>query len=120
MKKRAFERIPSSLVAKFFCSNTIFYGVLTNLSENGMCFKTVMCLPSESIPPGSGIKLFVNLKKDCLEVPVKIIRIAKTGGFCDTMGVELLEQPSDYLQFIKKFKSHLSNLVNPLTSPLSA
>ncbi len=120
MKKRAFERIPSSLVAKFFCSNTIFYGVLTNLSENGMCFKTVMCLPSESIPPGSGIKLFVNLKKDCLEVPVKIIRIAKTAGFCDTMGVELLEQPSDYLQFIKKFKSHLSNLVNPLTSPLSA
>jgi hypothetical protein len=120
MKKRAFERIPSNLVAKFYCSNTTFYGILTNLSENGMCFKTVMYLPSESIPPGSGIKLLVNLKKDSLEVPVKVVRIAKTGGFCDTMGVELLEQPSDYLEFIKKSKSHLSNLVNPLTPSLSA
>ncbi len=118
MKKRAFERIPSNVIAKFFCSNTIYYGVLTNLSENGMCFKTVMHLPSESIPPGSGIKLFIHLKREGLEIPVKVIRIAKTGGFCDTMGVELLEQPSDYVEFIQKFKSHLSSLVNPLTSPI--
>lgn len=106
MQERAFERIGSSLMAKFLCADSIYYGVATNLSENGMCFKTVMNLSSESIPVGSSINIFIHLNEERLEIPVKVVRIAKTMGFCDTMGVELLKQPPNYLEFIKRFKSY--------------
>ena len=108
MKQRAYERIGTNLPSNFSRNDSEYFGIVTNLSENGMCFKTVMDIPAESIPPGSGLNISIHLHQEKVEIPVKVIRIAKSGGFCDTMGVELLYQPPSYLEFIKKIKSYMS------------
>ncbi len=99
MKKRAYKRIPTSINARFFCDGLFYPGTVTNLSENGMCIHTRVCFPIDSM-----FDVLIPMKKEVLNVPVKISRIEKTEDFCDTMGVEVLNSPENYLEFVDNLR----------------
>jgi hypothetical protein len=105
MTKRAFERIPSSLVVKFLQDDSVCYGIVTNISEKGMCIKSGVCLPSDS-----QIKLEIPLKDSQLEIFAKVIRVEKTSDFYDTMGVELIKPTKKYLKIVNSFKTTLETI----------
>ncbi len=98
-QKRSDQRIPSSLVVKYFHRGSICYGLITNLSAKGMCINSGVCLPSNS-----SIKLLLPLKDEVLELPVKVRRVVRTDTFYDTMGVEVLNPSEKYLQVVESFK----------------
>ena len=100
MNKRAYERIPASLEVRFFLGNSLCKGFMKNLSENGMCIKTRLCFPFES-----RFELLIPLKEKIMDVAVKVSRVKKTVDFYDTMGVEVLNQPKEYLEFVNSIKA---------------
>ncbi len=99
VKKRACERIPASLVVKFIHDDSLCYGIVTDMSDNGMCIKSGNCLPCDS-----KVTLQIPLKKGDLEIPVTVRRVVKSDGFYDIMGVELSKPTKRYLQIFNSFK----------------
>ena len=100
MHNRSSERIRANLVLRFPCCNTFHPGTVTNLSEKGMFIHARQCLPFES-----QFDILFRLQEDILNISVKVRRIEKKDGLYDGMGVELLEYPRDYLEFVKQLKS---------------
>jgi len=94
-KKRINERIPVSLPVKLFCSNGHYSGIAMNVSKNGMYIKTGITLPAES-----NFHVCMPYNEDELKVPVKLVRLAETYGFFDAVGVEVLNPPEKYLEFV--------------------
>jgi hypothetical protein len=101
VQKRAFERIPVSLEGRFFCGNTIYSGVITDVSENGIFISTRMCFPYNSI-----FELMIPIGEKVLKVPVRVSRMAKTDEFYSGMGVKILGKVPDYLEFVRELKSN--------------
>ena len=99
-QKRNATRIPASLVVKFVHHGSICYGLITDLSENGMRINSGVCLPSNT-----SIKLLLPLKEEVLELPVKVRRLVETDAFYDIMGVEVLKPSEKYIQIVDSFKS---------------
>ena len=103
MDKRAFERVSVNIEAKFFYGNAIYTGEITNLSENGIFISARLCFHFES-----RFEILIPVNEEVLKVPVKVSRIIKTDDFCDGMGLELLERPKNYLEFVSNLKSAVS------------
>ncbi len=103
-QKRCSLRIPASLVVKFVHRGSICYGLITDISENGMRINSGVCLPSNS-----SLKLLLPLKEEVLELPVKVRRLVQTEAFYDIMGVEVLKPPPKYLQIVESFKTAYSS-----------
>ncbi len=99
MRKRAFERIPVNLEAKFSCHHEDYTGKITNVSENGMFIQTEMNFPFEP-----QFEIHILHKGNILKVPVKIARVVKTKNFYDGIGVEIIEQTEGYLEFVNDLK----------------
>jgi hypothetical protein len=102
MVKRGGESISASVVVRFFHDESRYSGIVTNLSENDMCINTGMCLPRDS-----RIELLIPMKKEDLNVPVKVSRVVKTYGFYDTMEVKVLNAPKKYLALVENLRSAL-------------
>jgi hypothetical protein len=47
------------------------------------------------------------MKKEDLNVPVKVSRVVKTYGFYDTMEVKVLNPPKKYLALVENLRSAL-------------
>ncbi|MEN8264979.1 MAG: PilZ domain-containing protein [Nitrospirota bacterium] len=110
MKKRQLERVPVDVPVSFFYDNALYIGNATNLSNNGMYIESEMCLPFQSkfeiyFSSNSKVNLLIPLKYEDIEVPVKVKRLIKTDGCYNGMGVELLNQSQDYLDFVESFRS---------------
>ncbi len=103
MDKRAFERVFANIEAKFFYGNAIYTGEITNLSENGIFISARLCFPFES-----KFEILIPVNEEILKIPVKVSRIVKTDDFYDGMGLELLERPKNYLEFVSNLKSAVS------------
>jgi hypothetical protein len=84
MEKRVFKRVPVLINAKVHCGNTLYAGTVTNLSKNGMCIKT-------------GLPLDLNFL-------VEFRRAVETLGAFDTWGVEIMNPPKKYLEFLNHLK----------------
>jgi hypothetical protein len=97
MEKRNFKRIPANLILKFPSCNTFNSGTLTNLSANGMYIEADVCFPIKS-----RFNVLVQLRDEILMVPVKIVRIVKSGNFYQGLGVKILKQPKKYLELLMK------------------
>ncbi len=100
MQKRAFERLSTKLEARFFWGNTVYPGVVTNLSEKGMFVNTKACLPVNSV---FAIALLADGK--VLTLPANVKRSVKRDDFNDWdnkngMGVELLNSYPNYSEFV--------------------
>jgi hypothetical protein len=77
MEKRAFERIPTFFSVKLLCKNSLHDGIVTNLSQNGMCIETNGSFCSEL-----NLEVLIPLSdEDFLKFPVKFQRIVETNGF---------------------------------------
>jgi hypothetical protein len=96
MEKRAHTRIAGTLRVEFDCSNTICCCTATNLSEKGMLLKTSDIL----FPMDTHFDIFIHLRDEVLEVPVKVSRIVKTVNTYDGIAIELIDPPRAYVDFI--------------------
>ncbi len=76
------------------------YGIVTNVSEKGMCIKSGICLPCNTTA-----KLLIPLKDEHLEVSVEVKWVNETDDFYDAMGVELSSPPDRYLHILENIKS---------------
>jgi desulfoferrodoxin (superoxide reductase-like protein) len=95
MKKRAVERISANLKAEFFWSDKINSGHVLDLSENGFLIKTDLCPAIKA-----KFDLNINLPDDILKIPVKVRRIIKNDNNYDAIGVEIVNPPEEYLQYV--------------------
>jgi hypothetical protein len=100
MEKRRDKRIPAHIEAKFFFGNTLCSGIVTNVSECGMCIDTKMFLPFDA-----NIELLISLENEVLNVPVSVKRVVMTDSFYDTMGLEVLNQSREYLKLVENLRS---------------
>ena len=99
IERRAFKRIPTDIRVKFFFGTSICFGTIANLSENGMFVNTNICFP-----PYSTFEILLPLKENVLNISVMVRRMVKEGDFYNAMGVEVLDQPEEYLQFVQSLK----------------
>lgn len=95
-KKRASERVPSSLLVKFPHDGTVSYGIVINISKSGMCIKSGMSLPVKS-----KVKLIIPLKNENLNMNAEIKWSENTNKFYDAMGVELSKPSKKYLRIVE-------------------
>ena len=107
LKKRAFERIPASL--EFHSLNVDYFGVVTDLSENGMFIKSQKI----SFPFNSQFEISLPLNEDLLNIPVKVTRVTKSKRFYDGIGVELLRPSRNYLSLVRKLRSAYNSRKSP-------
>jgi hypothetical protein len=103
MQRRAFERIPVNIYVRFCCGNDDYNGTVSNLSEKGMFIRTCnMCFPFDS-----EFNLFLPLEDELLNLPVKVRRITKTDDRYDGIGIELLNLPQRYLDYIESLRKNV-------------
>jgi hypothetical protein len=100
MEKRANKRIEVSFVANICCEPYLFKCTIINLSANGICLHTSMCFPG-----GTKCKLIIPSKQRDLEIAGQVKRTIKREGFNETMGLELLNPPQNYIEFINDLSS---------------
>ncbi len=93
--------MPINLSARFPCANSFCPGTITDLSESGLFISTDLCFPIDA-----KIDVLIRLKNEILKLPVRIVRIVKSGYKYSGMGVRILSIPQQYLEFV--IKLHLN------------
>ena len=101
MQKRLFDRIASHLKVSFDCCRTSCWGIVVNLSENGMFIRT----EEIHLPFDMRFEIYMPLQKEILHIPVEVSRLKKSFGDYDGLGVKLLNPPQKYLDFINNLNS---------------
>jgi len=100
MEKRLYQRVfTNNIEAKYFCGNPMHTGTVENLSESGMFINTMVCFPFES-----QFEAFIHSNEGVLKVPVRVSRIVKTDDIYNGMGVEVVNPPVSYLEFVKRLR----------------
>jgi hypothetical protein len=80
-----------------------YSGTVTDISKNGMFIKIKeMCFPFNS-----QLEILILLKKEVLKIPVKVSRIIKSTVLYDGIGVELINPPQNYVEFVDNLRSAL-------------
>lgn len=101
MQRRSFERVPADIKIRFYSCNTDYSGTIKNLSENGMFISTDKML----FPFDSTIEIIIPFNEKLLKVPVKVIRMTRSDDVFDGIGVTLLDNHREYLEFVNNRKS---------------
>ncbi len=101
-ENRLFERTEITLPVKYLCENILYNGTIKNISENGMFISTCNFLPCSHI-----VELLIPLKKEVSKFYAKIRRIEREDDSSYNIGVELLNPPEKYLEFIKSLRSSI-------------
>jgi hypothetical protein len=114
MEKRYYERITTRLRVEFDCNNTICCSAVINLSENGMLLRT----KDIYFPLDTKFEIFMHLKEEVLIVPVKVSRLDKTANNYDIIGIELINPPQKYFDYVDNLRSSIqSNKSGVISSP---
>ena len=74
-------------------------GSLVNISENGMLISTSMCPPIRA-----KFEVSIPIGDEVLKVPVKVRRETKKDNVYDSVGLEVLNPPKKYLEFISDLR----------------
>lgn len=99
VRKRAVERIPTNLNVQFIWSDKPVAGAVADLSENGMLLNTNPC------PPLSAkFELSLPLEEEVLQIPVKVRRMVKKNHHFEAVGLEILNPPQKYLDFVSDLR----------------
>ena len=101
MEKRSFERISTRLRVEFDCNNTICCSAVINLSENGMLLKTRELF----FPLDTKFEIFIHMDAEVLILPVKVSRLDKSENIYDILGLELINPPQTYFDYIDRLRS---------------
>lgn len=103
MERRASERIRANIAVRFYCDNNEYTGNVTDLSQHGMFISTDgMCFPFSS-----EFKIAFPIKTEVLNILVLVRRITKTKDCYDGIGVEILNPPKNYLEYMKDLCNNL-------------
>jgi hypothetical protein len=97
MARRTNMRIPILIGVEFYCGNKACSGTVTNLSENGMFITS----DRKCFPEGPEVNVAMPVKNEILTLPGMLIRSVKMGGDRMGMGVELLDPPPKYLDYVE-------------------
>ncbi len=100
MEKRACERIPVSIETTFLSEDSLYHGIVTNLSKKGMCINMGMRILIKS-----SVELLIIFKENGLRIPAKVKRIEMADSLYDTIGVEILNLSKKYLEFLESLKT---------------
>jgi hypothetical protein len=104
-ERRAFDRVPTHMEARFMCGNRYYAGNITDVSEKGMFINTDIRLPGNST-----LDIIMLIDNEIAIVPVTVRRNVEalfrsddisSGG----MGVELMKSPATYLRYVSGLKS---------------
>lgn len=97
MVRRVSWRIPIQIHVTLYCGSRTYSGTVTNISESGMFIRSDEMI----LPKGSQFNVSIPTKEETLDVPVKLIRNVKKDDVYEGMGVELLNPPKGYLDFVE-------------------
>jgi hypothetical protein len=100
IKKRAFERITKSIFVKLLRGKSEYPGIIINLSEKGMYIST-----KGTFLVKPKLKIVIPLKEENLNLQGKIQSVVKSGKVYNGIGVELLNPPQNYLNFIRNLRT---------------
>ncbi|MEN8263744.1 MAG: PilZ domain-containing protein [Nitrospirota bacterium] len=96
MAKRASWRIPINLNVLFNCCDKGCSGTITNLSEGGMFISThEMCFPVDS-----QFEVSIPWDNEMIYAPARLVRSADANNGHNGIGVELMNPPQSYLNFV--------------------
>ncbi len=100
-ERRASERFPANLEARFFYGNMIYTGKVINFSKNGMFISTKV-----PFPLNSEFIMVVLLDNQTAKIPIKVRRkVSKKGDYYSRMnngvGIELMVSPQSYLNYVR-------------------
>ena len=82
--------------ARYFCGSQLALGNVTNISKNCMCINTMYCIPLKSM-----FKLFLTFKRKVLDIPVRVSSYTDANSHHDTMIVDILNPPQQYLELFQ-------------------
>jgi hypothetical protein len=99
IERRSAVRVPVGEDVKICEGNLFFSGTALNLSEKGMFIGTKKYFRREAIS-----LIVMRLKDRLFKLPAKIKRSTLKTGFYDGIGVELIDPPRDYIEFLNYWK----------------
>ncbi len=99
MQRRAYERVRTHLEAKFYCGTKVIFGVIRNISENGLFIKTKV-----DFPVNINFDLLIPYDNELMTLPVRISWLARSDGECRGLGVEVIDPPQYYLDYVNNLR----------------
>ena len=93
---RTVDRIPVLIDVKINYDKSVYIGTLMNISESGMFIRTNK-MPS---PMQSQIEISILLNGEEIRVSGKLVREENIRGYYNGIGVEVLNPPQNYIDFI--------------------
>ena len=104
-ERRAYERVETSMEARFFCGNRYYAGKITDVSEKGMFINTDIRLPINT-----SFEIMMLINNQVTKVPVTVKRSIESNYRSDNlftggMGVELMKSPIQYQTYVSSLKS---------------
>ena len=93
---RTFDRIPVLVDVEINYKESVYMGTLMNVSESGMFIRTNK-MPSQLL---SQIEISIPMKGQVIRVSGKLVREENIRGYYNGIGVEVLNPPQDYMDFI--------------------
>lgn len=103
-EKRSYPRKPSHLFVRYSYGSNIFTGIALNLSKNGLFIKSVKGLPVQTRSD-----VLIPLVQEVLKVPINIQWMIKIDMNYSGMGVQVLNPPNEYLDFVEYFETADNN-----------
>jgi hypothetical protein len=99
IERRSSDRVAVGEEVKICEGNLFFSGTALNVSERGMFIGTKKRFPLEAIS-----LIVLRIKNRLFKLPAKIKRSTLETGFYDGIGVELIDPPRDYQEFLNYWK----------------
>lgn len=98
-ERRSSERVPVGEEVKICEGNLFFSGTALNISDKGMFIGTKKHFALNAIS-----LIVLRIKDRLFKLPARIKRSTLKTGFYDGIGVELIDPPRDYLEFLDYWK----------------
>ncbi len=97
MAGRISQRIPIRIKVRFYCSDRLYSGIVTNISDRGL----FICTDEECFPKDPFFNLSIPLEKEFVNVTAKINRLVNMSEGQYGIGIELLDPPRKYLDYVE-------------------
>jgi hypothetical protein len=99
MEKRSFERFDANLPVKYYCDDRLYSGTVRNISEKGMFINTANFLPCID-----RLEIIIPLEEEISKFSARIKRVEKIDDLNYSMGIEIVDPPENYTQFVSTFR----------------
>jgi hypothetical protein len=101
MARRTSWRVPININVSLIGRNGQFRGRILNLSENGMFISFV----DKISDPEEEMMVSLATEKETIEMPVRLVRLVRSNGSYGAAGVEVVNPPREYLDFLESLLS---------------